>query len=74
MIRREFLEVLVGLPFLGFLKGKSEDDQDIKDIKDSLESLKFPDGKAMDFETFSHSLNTASWVQWSERDWTIFRD
>jgi len=59
MIRREFLKLLAGLPFLGFLKGKPEDEQD---IEDSLESLK--EKRGISLENFTETLNTNSSVVW----------
>ena len=59
MIRREFLKLLGGLPFLGFLKGKTEDELD---IEDSLESLK--EKRGISLENFTETLNTNSSATW----------
>jgi len=59
MIRREFLKVLGGLPFLDFLKVKTEDELD---IEDSLESLK--EKRGISLENFTETLNTNTTYYW----------
>ena len=55
MKRRDFFKLLAGLPFLGFLKGKTEEQQD---IEESLKSLKEPG--AIPLETFRWSLTSGT--------------